>query len=285
MLTCIRKQKWSDLDGYTWSDLSGYTWDQLPGDCYTDISESLILSDLVSKLPSKLLYSPLPLSDSFALLLSWKLGLFDPFVLDDDLYNRISKYIDDSIIQSDVISKSIFVLVNDDVSLVTQLIPSGYLALQDIIPLYDIVKFNIKKGLLESLTLSDLISELLETPAIYISNFNIYPEYIISDLMLYGGAEMHFYPNQAVVIKFNVSGYDDKTLTDPDSFNIEVYDPKDVNRVSYDYMNISKISTGCYKYIFKLPTDVVGGNWYIKLSAIKNSWTTVIDIDFEVKKR
>jgi hypothetical protein len=233
------------------------------------LSDTILLSDSVLKIINK------SLTDIESLL--------------DNVRYIVVKTLDDHIILLDTLSNHILLILKDNISqndilLTTEITNSGFIALQDRITLSDSIQFKVSKALTSSLTLADFI-ELFETRIIGFSDYEVYPEYVITDLQVYGGAEMHFYPDQSVAVSFKLRQFVDDVLIDPDTFDVEVTDPKDMVRVHYTASYMVKLSTGVYKYIFKLPKDVIEGDWKVKVSATKGLWTTNIPIHFEVRKK
>jgi hypothetical protein len=95
---------------------------------------------------------------------------------------------------------------------------------------------------------------------------------------------MFAYPEQSCVIKWEDRQFSDDTLYDPDSHIVEVFDPTNTKRVTYDVAKLANTSVGCYKYTFNTPADVIYGDWYVKVKAIKGNSTTVMNLHFEMKK-
>ena len=116
-------------------------------------------------------------------------------------------------------------------------------------------------------------------------NYNIFPKYIIDDVSIRGGNGMHFYPEQSVIINFSVKSFEDKLPADPNSFDISLYDPRGVKRVSYDAGRLNQTSVGSYDYGFEIPLDVIVGSWYVKIIMTKLTYKSVITISFDVKER
>jgi len=186
---------------------------------------------------------------------------------------------------TDSIAKRIILVKNDGITLTATLGNDGYLSLQDTVSLQDKIAFRVIKLLNDTIPLTDEITQLLETEPFYFDKGVVEPLFVIEDLIVYGGAEMHFYPEQTVVAKWKTRYFVNDVLVDPDSFTIEVFDPKNVKRVNYNSAYLVKDSTGVYKYNFNIPADVVEGNWRVKIKGTIGNWVTVLNIHLEVKKQ
>ena len=235
--------------------------------CYEEELPRLSLTDNRSFILFKILNNTIILNDSIALYQGGKLYLFDQIKLTDS------------------IAKRIVLVKNDDLALVATIEKDGYLSLQDTISFTDKIAFRVIKILGETIALTDEITELLETEPFYFDKGVVEPLFVIEDLIVYGGAEMHFYPEQTVVTKWKTRYFVNDVLVDPDSFTIEVFDPKNVKRVSYNSTYLVKDSTGVYRYNFNIPTDVVEGNWRIMVKGTIGNWVTVLNVHLEVRKQ
>jgi hypothetical protein len=254
---------------------------------FLSISEGVGITDKIRKFASKLLLDAESLIDS----VTKKYGktLYDYISVDDStllymnntyyisLFNRIDLY--------DAIAKRIILYKNDNLSLVAELQQDGYLALQDTISLTDHLSMKVMKVLGEVIPITDEITQLLESEPFYFDHGRVEPRFVIEDLRVYGGAEMHMYPEQSVDVRWKTRYFVNDLLFDPDSHEVTVYDPKDVVRVVYNSAYLVKESTGVYKYTFNIPSDVVSGDWHVKVKGTIGTWTSVLNIHLEVRKK
>jgi hypothetical protein len=181
-------------------------------------------------------------------------------------------------------SKTVKVYKSEDVSfLMTYSKNSVYLLQDNITFIESFIKTVIKKAV-DTILFLEVTNTLLTVP-LYFDAGRIEPQYVITDLRIYGGAEMQFYAGQTADIRWNHRRFDNDTLDDPDSHTVVIYDSRNVQRVAYDVTKLLKESTGVYKYYFTLPSDVIVGDWYAKITAIKGTATTVLTIHFNVKGR
>jgi len=235
------------------------------------VTESLAnIVDSVSKLFSKPVSEEVEVDDLFEYLHrrgSW-------------LYLQIMK---EKMRLTDSVSKVVKVVKSDQISLLIFVVGDRSLIIQDSLELIDLYIGRIGRPRIDVIDIDDII-KYIHTIPIYFDAGQVYPEYVIGDLRIYGGAEMHFYPNQTVVVKWKVREFENDTLIDPDSHSIEVYDSKGVKRVGYDVNNLYREGIGSYRYHFNIPSDVVVGDWYVKVSAVSGAQTTVLAIHFDVRK-
>ena len=254
---------------------------------FLSISEGVGITDKIKKFTNKLLLDAESLIDNVTK--KYGKNLYDYISLDDStllymnntyyisLFNRIDLY--------DAIAKRIILYKDDSLSLVAELLSDGYLAIQDSISLTDHLSMKVMKVLGEIIPITDDITQLLESEPFYFDKGVVEPYFVIEDLRVYGGAEMHFYPDQTVVAKWKTRYFVNDLLFDPDSHTITVYDPKGQIRVVYNSAYLVKDSIGVYKYTFNLPTDVVGGDWYIRIKGTKGTWNSILNIHLEVRKK
>ncbi len=236
------------------------------------LDDRLGLIDKVEKTARKILSDWLDLHDQMTI-----------YILEGDHNRKLYLWSNLSLVDS--IAKRIVLVKQDGISLTATLGNDGYLSLQDTISLQDKIAFRVIKVLNETIQLTDEITQLLETEPFYFDDGKVEPYFVIEDLIVYGGAEMHFYPEQTVVIKWKTRYFTNDDLFDPDSFDISIYDPKNVKRVVYNSTYLVKDSVGVFKYTFNIPSDVVEGDWCIKVRGTKGTWNTVLNIHLEVRKK
>jgi hypothetical protein len=253
---------------------------------FLSIAEGVSVTDNIKKVFNKILLSAESLIDSITK--KYGKNLYDYVSLGDStllymnntyyisLFNRIDLY--------DAIAKRIILYKSDNLSLVAELQNDGYLALQDNISLTDHLSMKVMKVLGEVIPITDEITQLLESEPFYFDHGLVEPRFVIEDLRVYGGAEMHFYPEQSVDVRWKTRYFVNDLLFDPDSHEITVYDPKDVTRVVHNSAYLVRESTGVYKYTFNIPADVVSGDWHVKIKGIIGTWTSVLNIHLEVRK-
>jgi hypothetical protein len=254
---------------------------------FLSISEGVGIIDKIKKFTNKLLLDAESLIDNVTK--KYGKNLYDYISLDDStllymnntyyisLFNRIDLY--------DAIAKRIILYKDDSLSLVAELLSDGYLAIQDSISLTDHLSMKVMKVLGEIIPITDDITQLLESEPFYFDKGVVEPYFVIEDIRVYGGAEMHFYPDQTVVAKWKTRYFVNDLLFDPDSHTVTVYDPKGQIRVVYNSAYLVKDSIGVYKYTFNLPADVVGGDWYIRIKGTKGTWNSILNIHLEVRKK
>jgi hypothetical protein len=221
------------------------------------IDDPLLLIDSISKSIGKPIDDPLSLVDSIFNLSDWKLLIDDPLSLVDSILKSVGKPVTDSLVLDDSVLKSIGKIITDPLSLV------------------DLLQKALLRKLVisDSFALSDIIAELYN------------PDWRITDLFVYGGAEGCFYPEQSTALRFNIRKLVGNLFIDPDLIKIDVYDSRNINVVKYNPVCLIKESIGIYKYIFNIPKNVTEGNWHVTVSITRKSWTTVLNINFEVRKR
>ena len=207
----------------------------------------------------------------------------DMFLL--NMNNALHFYIFNKVDLGDVTNKKIVLYKNEDVSLVITLSEDGYTALQDSITFTDTISKKIVKVFGEIIPITENIESLFETEPFYFDKGEVEPSFVIEDIRVYGGAEMFFYPEQTVDIKWKIRRFTNDALFDPSSHEVSIYDPKNVKRVVYNSANLAKDAVGIYKYTFNLPADVVEGDWYARVKAVNGNWNSVLHIHLEVRKR
>ena len=181
-------------------------------------------------------------------------------------------------------NKTVKVFKSENVSfLMTYSKNSAYLIQDNITFIESFIK-TVTKKVVDTIPFSEVVSTLLTVP-LYFDAGRIEPQYVITDLRIYGGAEMQFYAGQTADIRWKHRRFDDDTLDDPDSHTVVIYDSRNVQRVAYDVTKLLKESTGVYKYYFTLPSDVIVGDWHAKITATKGTATTVLTIHFNVKEK
>jgi hypothetical protein len=185
---------------------------------------------------------------------------------------------------SESFQKTVKVFKTEDVSFLMTYSKNQVYLIQDTVTFIESFIKTVRKPIIETVPFSEVVN-IAHTIPMYFDAGEIYPQYSIGDLRLYGGAEMHFYPKQTAVLKWNLRDFSLDSLVDPDSHTIEIYDCRNSLRVAYDATKLLKTAVGQYRYYFNVPADVVVGDWYAKVTAIKGTSTTVLTIHFEVKNR
>ena len=185
---------------------------------------------------------------------------------------------------SETIEKVIYAPKGDTVGLIITVVSGNTLTFQDNIALTDEIVKAIGKNITEVINITESPSTLF-SEIVYFDNAEIYPEYIVTGVHFYGGAEMHVFPSQTCIVEWDIRDFETETLYDPDSHTVEIYDCRNSRRVAYDSSKLVKESTGHYKYAFTVPDTVVAGDWYAKVKATKGTSSTVLHVHFEVKKR
>jgi len=256
------------------------------------VSDSFNLSEFLAILTSghlRFFESALSLSDSVAKLFARPVRSW--FELWQHLrllkYNGLGEYwlyINEQERLSEVIEKIVYAPKGDVIGLIITVFTGNTLIFQDNIALTDEIVKTIGKNITEVIDITESPSTLF-SEIVYFDNAEIYPEYIVTGIHFYGGAEMHVFPSQTCIVEWDIRDFETETLYDPDSHTVEIYDCRNSRRVAYDSSKLVKESTGHYKYAFTVPDTVVAGDWYARVKATKGTSSTVLHVHFEVKRR